>query len=176
MKITPFIPLTLRGRFNESPYFKESLKPAFSFLACGELPYWLLASMRLCHLGFGIWNLAKGIATHLPGARNDTPLLCHYEALPFFVIARHFLSSSLRGTSLLCHCETLSSFLIARHFPPLSLRGTFLLRHCEALPFFVIARHFPPLSLRGTFLLCHCEARQCRSNLGKGEWRDQLTN
>jgi len=44
MKITPFIPLTLRGRFNESPYFKESLKPAFSFLACGELPYWLLAT------------------------------------------------------------------------------------------------------------------------------------
>jgi len=150
--------------------------------------------MRLCHLGFGIWNLAKGIATHLPGARNDTPLLSlrgtsllrHCEALSSFVIARHFPSSSLRGTFLLCHCEAFSSFVIARHFPPLSLRGIFLLCHCEALPFFVITRHFPPLSLRGTSLLCHCEALSSfviaspdlsgRSNLGKGEWRDQPAN
>jgi hypothetical protein len=33
-----------------------------------------------CHLGFDIRNSANGIATHLSGARNDTPSpSCHCE-------------------------------------------------------------------------------------------------
>ena len=42
-----------------------------------------------CHLDFGIWNLASGIAEPRQAVpRNDTPL-CHCEGSSSFVIARH---------------------------------------------------------------------------------------
>jgi len=59
-KITPFIPLTLRGRFKR--------RSSFGIWAFG-----FQLSFGFCHLDLsGAWDLATGIAAHLSGARNDS--------------------------------------------------------------------------------------------------------
>jgi hypothetical protein len=64
---------------------KKEVGLAFNLPAKARLACWSHTASRQaghldfnCDLDFGIWNLANEIATHFPGARNDTPP-CHCE-------------------------------------------------------------------------------------------------